>query len=292
MAKLVWDKSGERLFETGVSKGVLYPQVNGAYPNGVVWNGLTSVTESPSGADITDLWADNTKYASIRAAESFGATIEAYTYPDEFAACDGSAELVPGVFLGQQKRTPFGLSYRTQIGSDVDTSADEAYKLHIIYNATAAPSDRSYSTMNESVDAITFSWELSTTPVPVTGHRPTANLIIDSSKVDPAKLADLELVLYGDDDSAPRLPLPDEVASLMLGTSVVPTDPSFVASTGVLTIPTKAGVVYYVNGALTAAGPMDALNGGVAVTVTAAPATGYYFPAGTNRTWYFVSTKP
>ena len=292
MAKLVWDKSGERLFETGVSKGVLYPQVNGAYPNGVVWNGLTSVTESPSGADITDLWADNTKYASIRAAESFGATIEAYTYPDEFAACDGSAELVPGAYLGQQRRAPFGLCYRTQIGSDTDTSAEEAYKLHIIYNATAAPSDRSYSTMNESVDAITFSWELSTTPVSVTGHKPTASLTIDSSKVDPAKLADLELVLYGDDDSAPRLPLPDEVASLMLGTSVVPTDPSFVASTGVLTIPTKAGVVYYVNGALTAAGPMDALNGGVAVTVTAAPATGYYFPAGTNRTWYFVSTKP
>lgn len=292
MAKLVWDKSGERLFETGVSKGVLYPQVNGAYPNGVVWNGLTSVTESPSGADITDLWADNIKYASIRAAESFGATIEAYTYPDEFAACDGSAELVPGVFLGQQKRTLFGLSYRTQIGSDVDTSADEAYKLHIIYNATAAPSDRSYSTMNESADAVTFSWELSTTPVSVTGHKPTASLTIDSSKVDPAKLADLELVLYGDDGSAPRLPLPDEVASLMLGTSVVPTDPSFVASTGVLTIPAKAGVVYYVNGALTTAGPMDALNGGVAVTVTAAPASGYYFPAGTNRTWYFVSTKP
>lgn len=292
MAKLVWDKSGERLFETGVSKGVLYPQVNGAYPNGVVWNGLTSVTESPSGADITDLWADNIKYASIRAAESFGATIEAYTYPDEFAACDGSAELVSGVFLGQQKRTPFGLSYRTQIGSDTDTFAEEAYKLHIIYNATAAPSERSYSTMNESADAVTFSWELSTTPVPVTGHKPTASLTIDSSKVDPAKLADLELVLYGDDDSAPRLPLPDEVASLMLGTSVVPTDPTFVASTGVLTIPTKAGVVYYVNGALTTAGPMDALNGGVAVTVTAAPASGYYFPAGTNRTWYFVSTKP
>ena len=231
MAKLVWDKSGERLFETGVSKGVLYPQVSGAYPEGVVWNGLTSVTESPSGADISDLWADNIKYASIRAAESFGATIEAYTYPDEFAACDGSAELVPGAFLGQQKRTPFGLSYRTQIGSDSDTSAEEAYKLHIIYNATAAPSDRSYSTMNESADAITFSWELSTTPVPVTGHRPTASLIIDSSKVDADKLKALEAILYGSDaveadpEADPpvtavpavvaRLPLPDEIKTLL-----------------------------------------------------------------------------
>lgn len=292
MAKLVWDKSGERLFETGVSKGVLYPQVNGAYPNGVVWNGLTSVTESPSGADITDLWADNIKYASIRAAESFGATIEAYTYPDEFAACDGSAELVPGVFLGQQKRSPFGLSYRTQIGSDTDTSAAEAYKLHIIYGATAAPSDRSYSTMNESADAVTFSWELSTTPVSVEGHKPTASLTIDSSKINAAKLEALETILYGAADSAPRLPLPDEIASLMLGDPVVPTAPTFVASTGVLTIPTKLGVVYYVNGAEVDEGAQDALDGGVSVVVTAQPDTGYYFEAGTNSTWTFISTKP
>lgn len=292
MAKLVWDKSGERLFETGVSKGVLYPQVNGAYPNGVVWNGLTSVTESPSGADITDLWADNTKYASIRAAESFGATIEAYTYPDEFAACDGSAELVPGAYLGQQRRAPFGLCYRTQIGSDTDTSAEEAYKLHIIYNATAAPSDRSYSTMNESADAVTFSWELSTTPVPVAGHKPTASLTIDSSKVNAAKLAALETILYGAADSAPRLPLPDEIASLMLGDAVVPTAPTFVASTGVLTIPTKLGVVYYVNGVETDEGAQEALDGGVSVVVTAQPDTGYYFAAGTNSTWTFISTKP
>lgn len=292
MAKLVWDKSGERLFETGVSKGVLYPQVNGAYPNGVVWNGLTSVTESPSGADITDLWADNIKYASIRAAESFGATIEAYTYPDEFATCDGSAELVPGAFLGQQRRTPFGLCYRTQIGSDVDTSAEEAYKLHIIYGATAAPSDRSYSSMNESADAVTFSWELSTTPVSVEGHKPTASLTIDSSKVNAAKLAALETILYGAADSAPRLPLPDEIASLMLGDPVVPTAPTFVASTGVLTIPTKLGVVYYVNGVEADEGAQDALDGGVSVVVTAQPDTGYYFEAGTNSTWTFISTKP
>lgn len=231
MAKLVWDKSGERMFEAGVSKGVLYPQVSGAYTKGVVWNGLTSVTESPSGADITDLWADNLKYASLRSAETFGATIEAYTYPEEFAACDGSAELVAGAYLGQQKRTPFGLAYRTQIGSDTDTSAEEAYKLHIIYGATAAPSDRSYSSMNESADAVTFSWELSTTPVQVQGHKPTASLVIDSSKVAAAKMAALEEILYGKDAVLadpeavppvtaapavePRLPLPDEIKTIL-----------------------------------------------------------------------------
>lgn len=291
MAKLIWNEAGRRFFETGVDQGVLYVQVDGAYPNGVVWNGLTAVTESPGGAELTDLWADNIKYASLRAAETFSGTIEAYTYPDEFMECDGSAELTSGVVIGQQSRKPFGLSYRTKIGSDTDTGMT-GYKIHIVYGATASPSEKAYSTINESPDAMTFSWEIATTPVAVAGYKPTATITIDSSKVDSTKLADLELVLYGDDDSAPRLPLPDEVASLMLGTSVAPTDPTFVASTGVLTIPTKAGVVYYVNGALTAAGPMPALNGGVAVTVTAAPATGYYFPAGTNRTWYFVSTKP
>jgi hypothetical protein len=291
MAKLIWDEAGRRFFETGVDQGVLYVQVDGAYPNGVVWNGLTAVTESPGGAELTDLWADNIKYASLRAAETFSGTIEAYTYPDEFMECDGSAELTSGVVIGQQSRKPFGLSYRTKIGSDTDTEMS-GYKLHLVYGATASPSEKAYTTINESPDAITFSWELSTTPVPVAGHKPTASLTIDSSKVNAAKLADLETILYGAVDAAPRLPLPDEVASLMLGTSVTPTNPTFVASTGVLTIPTKAGVVYYVNGALTTAGPMPALNGGVAVTVTAAPATGYYFPAGTNKTWYFVSTKP
>ena len=291
MAKLIWNEAGRRFFETGVDQGVLYVQVDGAYPNGVVWNGLTAVTESPGGAELTDLWADNIKYASLRAAETFSGTIEAYTYPDEFMECDGSAELTSGVVIGQQSRKPFGLSYRTKIGSDTDTDMT-GYKIHIVYGATASPSEKAYSTINESPDAMTFSWEIATTPVAVAGYKPTATITIDSSKVDSTKLADLELVLYGDDDSAPRLPLPDEVASLMLGTSVAPTDPTFVASTGVLTIPTKAGVVYYVNGALATAGPMPALNGGVAVTVTAAPATGYYFPAGTNKTWYFVSTKP
>lgn len=291
MSKLVWDEAGKRFFETGVDHGVLYVQVDGAYPNGVVWNGLTAVTESPGGAELTDLWADNIKYASLRAAETFSGTVEAYTYPDEFMECDGSAELTAGVVIGQQSRKPFGLSYRTKIGSDTDTDMT-GYKIHIVYGATASPSEKAYSTINESPDAMTFSWEIATTPVAVAGYKPTATITIDSSKVDSAKLADLELVLYGDNDSAPRLPLPDEVVSLMLGTSVAPTNPTFVASTGVLTIPTKAGVVYYVNGALTIAGPMPALDGGVAVTVTAAPASGYYFPAGTNKTWYFVSTKP
>lgn len=292
MSALVWDQVGERFYETGVDHGVLYPQNNaGEYPLGVAWNGLTAVTESPGGAEPTDFWADNIKYASIRAAETFGATIEAYTYPDEFAICDGSAELAVGVLIGQQTRQAFGFSYRTSVGNDTISDSDEGYKLHIIYNATASPTEKAYATINDSPEAITFSWELVTTPVAVTGKKPTATIVIDSTKVNAAKLSALELILYGTTGVAPRLPLPDEIASLMLGDSVVPDDPSFVASTGVLTIPTKVGVVYSVNGVETVAGPMAALAGGVSVEVTAAPDTGYYFPAGTNYTWNFTSTK-
>ena len=292
MAKLVWDNIGERFFEAGVSNGVLYPQVSGAYPKGVAWNGLTAVTESPAGAELTDMWADNIKYASIRSAETFGATIEAYTYPDEFAACDGSASLVDGVSIGQQRRNNFGFSYKTKIGSDADGLDGEGYKLHLIYGASAFPSEKAYSTINDSPDAITFSWEVTTVPVPVTGFKPTASITIDSTKVNAAKLADLETILYGAAGVDPRLPLPDEIASLMLGDAVVPTAPTFVASTGVLTIPTTLGVVYHVNGVETAAGPQEALDGGVSVVVTAQPDTGYYFEAGTNSTWTFISTKP
>lgn len=292
MAKLVWDNIGERFFEAGVSNGVLYPQVSGAYPKGVAWNGLTAVTESPAGAELTDLWADNIKYASIRSAETFGATIEAYTYPDEFAECDGSASLVDGVSIGQQRRNTFGFSYKTKIGSDADGLDGEGYKLHLIYGASASPSEKAYSTINDSPDAITFSWEVTTVPVPVTGFKPTASITIDSTKVNAAKLEDLETILYGAVGVEPRLPLPDEIASLMLGEIVVPTAPTFVASTGVLTIPTKLGVVYHVNGTETAAGAQEALDGGVSVVVTAQPDTGYYFEAGTNSTWTFISTKP
>ena len=217
MAKLVWDKTGDRLYETGVKNGVLYIPTAGVYSKGVAWNGLTAVTESPSGAEATALYADDTKYLSLMSAEEFGATIEAYTYPDEFAACDGSAELADGVMIGQQKRSIFGLCYKTTIGNDTEGN-DHGYKLHIIYGAQAKPSERAYASINDSPEAITFSWEITTTPVNVTGAKPTASLVIDSTKADPSKLAALEDILYGKDGepaNEPRLPLPDEIKSLM-----------------------------------------------------------------------------
>ena len=217
MAKLVWDKTGDRLYETGVKNGVLYIPTAGVYSKGVAWNGLTAVTESPSGAEATALYADDTKYLSLMSAEEFGATIEAYTYPDEFAACDGSAELADGVMIGQQKRSTFGLCYKTTIGNDTEGN-DHGYKLHIIYGAQAKPSERAYATINDSPEAITFSWEITTTPVNVTGAKPTASLVIDSTKADPSKLAALEDILYGKDGepgNEARLPLPDEIKTLM-----------------------------------------------------------------------------
>lgn len=215
MPKLTWDNIGERLFETGVKQGVLYPiQSDGKYTKGVAWNGLTAVTESPSGAEATPLYADDIKYLNLLSNEEFGATIEAYTYPDEFAECDGSAELATGVMIGQQKRKVFGLCYRTTIGNDVDGN-DHGYKLHLIYGCLAAPSEKAYSTINDSPEAITFSWEVTTTPVNVEGFKPTSQITIDSTKADPAKLAALEAVLYGAEAAEPKLPLPDEVATLM-----------------------------------------------------------------------------
>ena len=215
MSKLVWDQSGKRLYETGVDHGVLYPiQTGGVYSKGVAWNGLTVVTESPSGADVNDIYADNMKYLGLVGAEKFGATVEAYTYPDEFAECDGSVELVKGATIGQQNRKVFGMVYRTVIGNDVDGN-EHGYKLHLIYGATAAPSEKAYNTINEDPEAITFSWELSTTPVNVTGHKPTASLTIDSTKADPTKLAELEKILFGGTETEPRLPLPDEIAQLL-----------------------------------------------------------------------------
>lgn len=222
MSKIVWDKTGERYYETGVKNGVLYLQTNGVYNNGVAWNGLTAVTESPSGAEATALYADDMKYLNLYSAEEFGATIEAYTYPDEFGECDGSKELVEGVTIGQQTRKAFGLCYRTVIGNDTDGEA-HGYKLHIIYGAMASPSEKAYATINDSPEAITFSWEVTTTPVNVTGAKPTASVVIDSTKADPTKLAALEVILYGKDPTtqdgndgvAPRLPLPDELKTLM-----------------------------------------------------------------------------
>lgn len=213
MAKIEWDKTGERLYETGVKNGVLYVQDAGAYPKGVAWNGLTAVTESPSGAEATPLYADDIKYLNLLSAEEFGATIEAYTYPDEFAECDGSASLATGVMIGQQARKAFGLCYRTTIGNDTDGN-DHGYKLHIIYGALAAPSEKAYATINDSPEAITFSWEVTTTPVNVTGAKPTASITIDSTKADPEKLTALEKILYGDGEVEARLPLPDEIKEL------------------------------------------------------------------------------
>ena len=214
MPKLVWDDTGKHLFETGVQKGVLYPQVKGAYPKGVVWNGLTSVTESPSGAESNPHYADDIKYLNLVSAEEFGATVEAYTYPDEFANCDGSAEISPGILVGQQERQKFGLCYRTVLGNDTEGNA-YGYKLHIIYNATASPSEKQYQTINDSPEAITFSWELSTTPTNVDGHKPTASLVINSTKVDEAKLKKLEDKLYGTESAEASLPTPNEIIALL-----------------------------------------------------------------------------
>ena len=214
MSKLVWDQTGERLYETGVKMGVLYPQVSGAYPKGVAWNGLTAVTESPSGAEATPLYADDIKYLNLMSAEEFGATIEAYTYPDEFAECDGSAAIATGVRIGQQARKTFGLCYRTIVGNDEENN-DYGYKIHIIYGALAAPSEKAYASVNDSPEAITFSWEVTTTPVNVTGFKPTASVVIDSTKVDAEKLAALEAILYGSESEEAHLPLPDEIVTLM-----------------------------------------------------------------------------
>ena len=215
MSKLVWDKTGERYYETGVKNGVLYVQNAGAYPKGVAWNGLTAVTESPSGAEATALYADDIKYLNLMSNEEFGATIEAYTYPDEFAACDGSAALTDGVMLGQQKRSTFGLCYRTTLGNDTDGN-DYGYKLHLIYGCLAAPSEKAYATINDSPEAITFSWEVTTTPVDAgTGFKPTSCITIDSTKVGAEGMKKLEDVLYGTDEVEARLPLPTEILTIL-----------------------------------------------------------------------------
>ena len=215
MSKLIWDNTGDRLYETGTDRGVLFVQdENGAYPKGVAWNGLTAVTESPSGAEATALYADNIKYLNLMSNEDFGGTIEAYMYPDEFGVCDGTAEIATGVTIGQQKRKTFGLSYRTLLGNDVD-GTDYGYKIHIVYGALASPSERAYASVNESPEAITFSWEFSTTPVAVTGYKPTAHLEINSTKVPAEKLALLEAKLYGSEGEEASLPTPDEIIALI-----------------------------------------------------------------------------
>ncbi len=285
MTKLTWDQTGERLYETGVDRGVLYiPDGTGEYVSGFAWNGLYGVTESPTGAEPTPLYADNIKYLNLLSVEEFGATIEAYTYPDEFGQCDGTASPQEGISVGQQGRKTFGLGYRTRVGNDLE-GADFGYKLHLIYGALAAPSEKAFATINDSPEAITFSWDLTTTPVEVVGYKPTASLTIDSTKVDPTALASLEDVLYGTVGVDPALPMPAEVLAMFSGsiTTVTPTAPTFNSGTHVITIPTVTGVQYKINGSVVTGTVTIAVD----TVVTANPIAGYKFPAVTDDDWFF-----
>lgn len=293
MTKLLWDQVGERRYESGVDQGVLYIPSAGVYDTAYAWNGLTTVTESPSGAESNPQYADNIVYLNLISAETFGATIEAFTYPDAFAQCDGTAVPQPGVSIGQQARKAFGLSYRTKLGNDA-VGADYGYKLHLVYGCQAAPAEKAYATVNESPEALTFSWEISTSPVSVTGLKPTSILTIDSSKVTPANLLALENALYGTAGTDGRLPLPDEVVAMFAGslTTVTPVAPSFASTTGVITIPATTGVDYrrsdtnaIVTGTTTIAGTT-----GASLVIYATPKAGYVFPAVTDDDWVFVRT--
>lgn len=292
MTELAWDQVGERFYETGVDRGVLYIPTGGIYDTGHAWNGLTGVTESPSGAETTSIYADNTKYLNLLSIEEFGGTIEAYTYPDAFAACDGTAKPAAGVSVGQQNRSVFGLSYRSRLGND-ELGTDYGYKLHLVYGALAAPSEKAFATINDSPEAITFSWTFTTTPVAVSGLKPSALLTIDSTEVSPADLTALEEILYGTVALDARLPLPDEVVALFAGaqTEVIPTAPSFTSPT--ITIPTVTGVTYrrtdtnvIVTGSVTVPGTT-----GDSLTIRAYPTSGSYVldPARDND-WSFTRT--
>jgi hypothetical protein len=280
MTALTWDQVGERLYETGVDHGVLYiPNGSGIYEFGVAWNGLTTVTESPSGAEASPQYADNIKYLNLVSAEEFGGTIEAFTYPDEFGQCDGTAAPSDGVLLGQQSRKTFGLCYRSRLGNDLD-GTDYGYKLHLIYGALAAPSEKAYSTINDSPEAITFSWEVATTPVPVTGYKPTSVIVVDSSVVDETALADLEEILYGSAGVDPRLPLPDEVISLFAGSVTVvrlvgANAPTYDSGTHVVTLPSVTGVTWQVNGVTKTAGAQPAMTAGQTSVVEASANDSY-----------------
>jgi len=289
MTKLAWDKVGERLYETGVDHGVLYiPNSLGVYNTGFSWNGLTTVTESPSGAEATATYADNIKYLTLVSVEEFGGTVEAYTYPPEFAQCDGTADY-EGIGVGQQPRKHFGLCYRTRLGNDL-AGTDYGYKLHLVYGALAAPSEKPFASINDTPEAITFSWEFSTTPVEVgtvggTEFKPTATLVIPSTGVDADALATLEDLLYGTVGTDPSLPLPAAVLGLFTGTIVVatPTSPTFNSTTHVITIPTVTGVIYMINGEVVTGTVTIAVD----TVVNAVPAAGYKFPAVTDSDWFF-----
>lgn len=286
MAKLAWDETGKRTYETGVDRGVLYiPDSGGAYTNGVAWNGLTSVSESPSGAEPNAQYADNIKYLNLFSAEEFSATLEAFTMPDEFAPFDGLGVPSPGVLIGQQSRPTFGLSYRTLKGNDIDGN-DHGYKIHLVYGCKASPSEKAYNTVNDSPEPITFSYEISTTPVPVTNFKPTSIITIDSTEVNGTALAALELLLYGDVAVNPALPMPDAVLSLFDGTivTVTPNQPAFDEEENTITIPTQTGVQFYINNVLQAAGAVVITADTV---VEARPATGYVFTEGVDNDWFY-----
>lgn len=292
MTRLLWDQVGARLYETGVDQGVLYLPTAGVYDVGYAWNGLTTVTETPSGAEASAQYADNIMYLNLLSAEMFGGTIEAFTYPDAFAQCDGTSVQNVGVSVMQQTRRSFGLCYRTRLGNDV-LAADYGYKLHLIYGAMAAPSEKAYATINDSPEALAFSWELTTTPVAVTGLKPTSLLVIDSTKVVAANLTALEDALYGTAGTAPRLPLPDEVIAMFAGaqTAVTPLAPTATAA-GVVTIPAVTGVTYRradTNAIVT--GTTNIVGIGTTLVIRATPSSGLYkFTANADDDWAFTKT--
>lgn len=290
MAPLTWDDIGERLYETGVDHGVLYlPDETGDYTDGVAWNGLETVTESPAGAEATPTYADNIKYLNLISLETFGGTIEAYTYPPEFGVCDGSAELSPGVRIGQQNRRTFGMCYRTLIGNDVD-GTDFAYKLHLVYGATASPSERAYATVNETPEALSFSWAFTTIPVTVTDAKPTALLTINSNEVDEDVLQDLLDILHGA-AAAARMPLPDEIAAMFEATitgvdmGVYANQPTYNSGTHVVTLPAVTGVTWKINGETVTSGAQPAMSIGETSVVTAHAAAGYQLTGDTDWTY-------
>jgi hypothetical protein len=287
---LTWDQVGQRIYETGVDHGVLYkPDVSGDYTTGVAWNGLTSVNETPTGAESNKQYADNIVYVNLQSIEEFGCTIEAFTYPDEFMACDGTSTPEPGVYVGQQPRETFGFSYRTLIGNDL-VQTQYGYKLHLVYGALASPSEKTNATVNDSPEAATFSWDVTTTPVEAPSPlKPTAKMTIDSTKVDAGALSDLEDLLYGTVGTDPSLPLPAAVIAIFEAslTEAVPTEPTFVGGTNTITIPTVTGVIYKIAGVVVAAGDVVITEN---TLVTAEPAAGYKFPVPTDDDWLYPFT--
>lgn len=284
MAVLEWDQSGQKRYENGIDHGVLYlPDVGGVYDTGFAWNGLYTVTEAPTGAEPNKQYADNMVYINLLSLEEFGGSIEAFTYPDEFAECNGEESPQPGVTVGQQTRRSFGMSYRTKVGND--QNPDLGYKLHLVYGALASPSEKAYSTLNESPEGMTLSWDFTTTPVPVTGMKPTSLLVIDSTKVDADALADLEEFLYGTVGTDPSLPLPDAVLAIFSGslTTATPTTPTYNSSTDIITIPSVTGVEYVIGGVVVPSGAFGPIAANT--LVSARPLAGYKFPTPVDDDW-------